>query len=82
MARFKKSDAWTDQRCNSCWLHWPGECPEPSGHERAGNHEGGAWGVGYQMVARFGLSEVRFECAEAAREVGTKPLCCAKEDLH
>ncbi len=75
--RLRRSAAWTSQSCHSCWLHWPGECPRPKAHEQAKKRTSAAWGAGYQMVARVGAGDVRFECTDAKKKVGTRPLCCS-----
>ena len=75
--RLRRSAAWTSQSCHSCWLHWPGECPGPKAHEQAKKRTSAAWGAAYQMVARVGAGDVRFECTDAKQKVGTRPLCCS-----
>ena len=77
LGRLRRSAAWTSQSCHSCWLHWPGECPRPKAHEQAKKRTSAAWGAGYQMVARVGAGDVRFECTDAKKKVGTRPLCCS-----
>ena len=75
LGRLRRSAAWTSQSAHSCWLHWPGECPRPKAHEQAKKRTSAAWGAGYQMVARVGAGDVRFECTDAKKKVGTRPLC-------
>ena len=77
LGRLRRSAAWTSQSCPSCWLHWPGECPRPKAHEQAKKRTSAAWGAGYQMVARVGAGDARFECTDAKKKVGTRPLCCS-----
>ena len=77
LGRLRRSAAWTSQSCHSCWLHWPGECPGPRAREQAKKRASAAWGAGYQMVARVGAGDVRFECTDAKKKVGTRPLCCS-----
>ena len=77
LGRLRRSAAWTSQSCHSCWLHWPGECPGPKAHEQAKKRASAAWGAGYQIVARVGAGDVRFECTDAKKKVGTRPLCCS-----
>jgi hypothetical protein len=77
LGRLRRSAAWTSQSCHSCWLHWPGVCPVPKAHKQANKRTSAAWGNGYQMVARVGAGDdVRFECTDVKKAVGTKPLCC------
>ena len=73
----RRSAAWTSQSCHSCWLHWPGECPRPKAHEQAKKRTSAAWGAGYQMVARVGAGDVRFECRLAERLRDEVGLCCS-----
>ncbi|CAH0371392.1 unnamed protein product [Pelagomonas calceolata] len=80
LGRLRRSAAWTSQSCHSCWLHWPGECPRPKAHEQAKKRTSAAWGAGYQMVARVGAGDVRFECTDVKKKVGTRPLCCSSSN--
>ena len=60
---------FTSQPCNSCWLHYPGQCPPPSPSDKASSRDNAAWGYGTQMVAHFETKghhakgpRLRFEC--------------------
>ena len=62
--------AWTENACHGCWLHYPGFCIDGEG-----------WDENYRMVARINAMErdqlrIRTECAPRDETIDVIDICC------
>ena len=62
--------AWTEDTCHGCWLHYPGFCIDGEG-----------WDEDYRMVARINVMErdqvrIRTECVQYDESIDVIEICC------